>query len=45
VCTAGVGNAAPPTRHLLGRLVFLYEKFVGNGKLPFGYLRSDLQFV
>jgi hypothetical protein len=36
MCTAGVGNIAPPARHLFGKLVFLYKKVAGNGTLPFG---------
>lgn len=45
MCRAGVGHAVSPTRHLLGKFVFLYQKFAGNGKLPFGYFPSDLQCI
>jgi hypothetical protein len=45
VCIAGFGNAVSLTSYLLGKFVFLYQKFAGNGKLPFGYFPSDLQFV
>jgi hypothetical protein len=44
LCTAGFGNVVSPARHLLGKFVFMYQKFAGNGKLPFGYFPSDLQF-